>query len=87
MERAARALCALDGKTEDTAVEGGLLWHGYMAQALAVIEALHEPSAWMSEAGAELIQNISPDEPFSAHQADAANVWRIMIGAMRKDIP
>ncbi|MBZ9648095.1 hypothetical protein K9B33_11100 [Sphingobium sp. 3R8] len=87
IERAARALCALDGQPEDAPVADGLMWHGYMPQALVVIEALHEPSARMSEAGAELVRYVSPEQPLPAHQGDAANIWRIMIDAMRKDIP
>ena len=85
MERAARALCGLDGHPGD-GNEGKPSWQSYVPQVCAVLEAIHEPSASMREAGAEVIRYVSPDEVALSHEGDAANVWRFMIDAMRKDI-
>ena len=47
IERAARALCKLEGNPENTKFEGKPMWQSYLQQALAVIEAIREPSAPM----------------------------------------
>ena len=85
IERAARALCGLDGHPGD-GNEGKPSWQSYVPQVWAVLEAIHEPSASMREAGAEVIRYVSPDEVALSHEGDAANVWRFMINAMRRDI-
>ena len=87
MERAARALCRFDEHPEDEEREGRPLWESYVPQVRAVLEAIHEPSLSMMEAGAEVVKYVSPDEAARGYQGDAANVWRFMIDAMRKDIP
>lgn len=87
IERAARALCRLDGHGEDDAREGRPLWQNYVPHVRTVLEEIHEPSPSMMEAGAEVIKYVSPDEAAAGYQGDAANVWRFMIDAMRKDIP
>lgn len=86
MERAARALCELDGRPEDGGHEGQPVWRAYLPQVQAVLEALHEPSVHMTEAGAELIRYVGPEESEEGYQSDAANVWRFMIGAMREEL-
>ena len=86
IERAARALCQLDGHPEDGEREGKPLWRGYLPQVQAVLEGLYEPSARMVEAGAELIRYVGPEESEIGYRSDAANVWRFMIDAMREDI-
>lgn len=86
MERAARALCRLDGYQEDEERKGRPLWQSYAPQVRAVLEAIHEPSPSMMEAGAEVIRYVGPEESQSGYQSDAANVWRFMIDAMREDI-
>lgn len=85
IERAARALCKLDGHVEDGECEGKPLWRCYLPQARAVLEAIHEPSWRMTEAGATVIRYVGPEESPSSYQSDAANVWRFMIDAMRED--
>lgn len=40
----------------------------------------------MTEAGAAVLKYVSADESLSGYQGDAANVWRFMTDAMRKDI-
>ncbi|WP_341896786.1 hypothetical protein [Sphingobium sp. YR657] len=59
-------------------------WRRHVPQVVAVIEALHEPSLPMKEAGVEIIRYVGPDESFVAYQSDAANVWRYMIDAIRQ---
>ena len=86
IERAARALCKLDGHAEDDVREGKSLWCSYLPQAQAVLEAIHEPSLRMTEAGAAVIRYVGPEESQLGYQGDAANVWRFMIDAMREDI-
>ena len=66
--------------------DGAPLWRSYLPQVQAVIDALHEPSGRMAEAGAELIRHVSQEESEAGYQSDAANVWRFMIDAMREDI-
>jgi len=85
IERAARALCKLDGHAEEGEREGKPLWRSYLPQARAVLEAIHEPSLRMTEAGATVIRYVGPEESPSGYESDAANVWRFMIDAMRED--
>ncbi|WP_022684284.1 hypothetical protein [Sphingobium bisphenolivorans] len=85
IERAARTLCKLNGHAEDAERDGTPLWRSYLPQVRSVLEALHEPSTRMAEAGATLIRYVGPDESEEGYQSDAANVWRFMIDAMRED--
>jgi hypothetical protein len=85
IERAARALCKLDGHPEDGEREGKPLWQNYVLQIRVVLDAIHEPSLHMTEAGATIIRYVGPEESSSGYQSDAANVWRFMIDAMRED--
>ncbi|KQM18274.1 hypothetical protein [Novosphingobium sp. Leaf2] len=48
----------------------------------AVIKAVRQPDVRMTEAGAEIIRKIGPDESDAAHLSDAANTWRFMIDAL-----
>lgn len=86
IERAARALCKLEGKPENTQLEGGPMWQSYLPQALAVVDALHEPGLRMREAGAEILRATNPDHSEAIAEDDAANVWRMMIHALRRDV-
>jgi hypothetical protein len=86
IERAARALCAFEGNPEDAGHGGNPMWQGYVPRVAAVIAALHEPSEPMKEAGGEIFHGYNPEHSEFAHQSDAANVWRMMIDAMRKEV-
>ena len=86
IERAARALCRLDGRPEDEELADKPRWQSYLPQVRAVLDAIHEPSPQMAEAGAEVIRYANPEEAAPGFQGDAANVWRFMIDAMGKDI-
>ena len=87
IERAARALCRLDGHPEMATMDGKPLWQDYLPEARAVIEALHEPSQSMREAGAEIVRALCPDHSPAAAEDDAASVWRLMIDAMQNGAP
>lgn len=87
IERAARALCRLDGRPEDEEFGGKPRWQSYLPQVRIVLNSIHEPSPQMAEAGAEVIRYVNPGELASGFEGDAANVWRYMIDSMRKDIP
>lgn len=43
LERAARALCRLDGHPEDVKMAGKPMWQDYLPEARAVLEAIREP--------------------------------------------
>lgn len=86
IERAARALSKLDGHSEDGEADGMPRWQSYLPQVHAVLEAIHEPSPRMMEAGAAIIRYVSPDEVQSSFQGDAADTWRFMIDAMREGL-
>ncbi|MBH1998194.1 MAG: hypothetical protein I8H96_03560 [Sphingomonadaceae bacterium] len=76
IERAARALCSLQGDPDDN-------WRTYVPHVEVVMNALHEPSEHMKEAGGEIFHSYNPEHSEIAHQSDAANVWRLMVTAMR----
>lgn len=80
LERAARALCTLDGNPENATMDGKPLWQDYLPEARAVLGALREPSPAMIEAGSEITSHIASTESSESFAADAANVWRVMVG-------
>jgi len=84
LERACRALCELEGNPPDEAFDGRPMWGRYLPQVKAVLDAMHEPSPRMTEAGAEIIRYVGPDESAFGHQAEAANVWRFMIDVAKQ---
>ena len=45
LERAARALCSLDGHPENARMDGKPLWMDYLPEARAVLEAVRDPSS------------------------------------------
>lgn len=86
IEKAARNLCKAHGDNEEDASTGAPRWTTYLPQVMAVIDALHEPSLAMKEAGSEIIRHVGAEESNIGHQSDAANVWRFMIDALRQDM-
>lgn len=52
-ERAARALCRLDGNPENTMFEGKPMWVSYLDQVDAVLEAAMAPEEWERIRGAD----------------------------------
>ena len=47
IERAARALCELDGNPPDAKMDGKPLWQDYVPEVRAVLSAIREPSEAM----------------------------------------
>lgn len=47
LERAARALCALDGHAPDVKLDGKPLWQDYLPEVRTVIASIKEPSSAM----------------------------------------
>lgn len=86
IERAARALCRLDGQAEEEEFGHKPRWQSYLPQVRVVLNAIYEPSPQMAEAGAEVIRYVNRDELVSGFEGDAANVWRYMIDSIHKDI-
>lgn len=84
IEKAARALCQLQGENGDDITSGSPRWTHYRAQVLLVVDALREPSQAMKEAGSEIIRHDGSEESSMGHESDAANVWRFMIDMLRQ---
>ena len=71
IERAARALCKLDGHPENTAFEGAPMWRSYLPQVRSVLQAIREPSDHMC-----LLPTIG-----RLDDSDAEQIWTAMIDA------
>lgn len=74
LERAARALCSLDGNPENATMEGKPLWRDYLPEARAVVEALREPSDTMVLAAEDHC-----DSPATGGYGSAGCHWALMI--------
>lgn len=72
LERAARALCALDGNPADAPMDGKPMWQSYLPEVRAVIAAIREPSV---EMGVAWCGN-------SPGGSSAARDWQAMIDTM-----
>ena len=72
LERAARALCALDGNPAEARMDGKPMWQSYLTEVRTVIQAIREPSIKMGVAWC----NSVPDG--SSPMRD----WQAMIDAM-----
>lgn len=79
IEKAARALCQLQDEDGNDVISGSPRWTHYRAKVLLVVDALHEPSQAMKEAGSEIIRHVGSEETNIGYESDAANVWRFMI--------
>lgn len=62
IERAARALCELDGQPPMVTMDGKPLWQDYLPEVRAVLTAIREPSEEMLLALRAQIQNVSDRE-------------------------
>ena len=80
VERAARALCKLDGQREN--VGSQLLWLSYVPQVYAVLGAVVEADALMADAGGKIL-----DFPIGSRAASAmaSHVWEAMVDAAFKE--
>lgn len=70
IERAARALCELEGNPPGATMDGKPLWRDYVPEVRAVLTAIRDPSVDMNYRGC---LNHPP--------ADTAGIWRAMIDA------
>lgn len=73
IERAAGALCKLDGHPSGATMRGWPLWHDYREEARAVLQAIGEPSETMLDAA------------HGNEHADWEAGWRAMIDAALED--
>jgi len=71
LERAARALCRLDGHPENATMEGRPLWQDYLPEVRAVIQAIRDPSH-------EMVQAVPSDTNAPIYPED---IWQAMIDA------
>lgn len=74
LERAARALCSLDGHPENAKMDGKPLWRDYLPEARAVLRAIRDPSPGAVSAAANTAQQIG--------SADHVGIYRAIIDAM-----
>lgn len=81
LERAARALCSLDGNPENATLGGMPLWRDYLPEARVVLGALREPSKAMTELGDALITS-APRFGYGS-----AKVWQVMLDAALDEGP
>lgn len=79
LERAARALCSLDGHPENATMDGKPLWQNYLPEVRAVLEAISEPSEDVL---------VAMREPFGTHvdgfpiEHNNRDSWRAAIEAI-----
>lgn len=81
LERAARALCTLDGNPENAKMDGKPLWQDYLPEARAVIEAIREPSEAMQVAGVNA-PNYLEDQ---SSRRGCTNIYATMIDALLEE--
>lgn len=89
IESAARAIWEAAGRppkdrdptASDDAAASPADWESFLPHAQAVLRAIREPTAAMSEAGADIVRNVHVEESEEAFASDAANTWRFMIDA------
>lgn len=80
IERAARALCSLEGHPENIKFEGRPMWESYLPNARIVISAIREPSAAVLDALQVSLPVVGGDWEYLAD--DACEHWHAMIDAL-----
>ena len=75
LERAARALCHLDGHPEDAMMDGKPLWQDYLPEVRAVLDAIRAPDEAMTIAGEAHIESLP------AHRPLTMRIWAAMVDA------
>jgi hypothetical protein len=81
VDAAAKALAKTQGDGDWSAL-GADRQHYFRENVRVVLKALRDPDITMTEAGAEIIRNVSPTESDEAYISDAANTWRYMVDAV-----
>lgn len=74
IERAARALCSLDGLPENTKFEGKPMWMSFIGEATAVVRSMREPSN-------EIRMKAWFKFPTGENRPNDLDVWQAMIDA------
>lgn len=84
LEKAARALCELDGNPPGAVMDGKPLWQDFLPEVRTVLQAIREPSEEM-EAAADALENVacaSGDSGDGVLLNDGAErIWQAMIDA------
>ena len=62
LERAARALCSLDGHPENAKMEGKPLWMDYLPEVRAVVSAIYDPVVGALKPFADCCEQIDAEE-------------------------
>ena len=75
LERAARALCELDGHPPGATMDGKPLWRDYLPEVRTVLTAIREPS--------ERMLDVDPSGPIGRFYPE--DVWRAMIDAAQAE--
>lgn len=83
LERAARALCTLDGHPENIRFEGAPMWQSYMPQVRAVVSAIREANNAMLGAG--IVAAARPPEERKDWPPYIARIFGDMIGAALRE--
>lgn len=93
LERAARALCNLDGHAANATVDGKPLWQRYLPEARAVLLAIREPSRVMVDAASETVMHYPAigdpalREALIKERSVFVEAWNDMINAALKEVP
>lgn len=81
IERAARALAKVQGGVDEWEGLDSDLQNQLKAEALAVIEAIREPSEAMASAGEELLGG---ERGHSVDASDLRDAWVVMVDALNR---
>lgn len=82
IERAARALCELEGNPPGATMDGKPLWQDYVPEVRAVLAAIREPSEHAVEGGSTRFRGIGLQTREAVTQA-----WGTMIDALLAEEP
>ena len=85
LERAARALCSLDGHPEDAKMDGKPLWMNYLPEVRAVLAAIREPSQPMLDAAFAVEDDVQTATGWTRGKVDCLHRWPTMIDAMLEE--
>lgn len=78
LERAARALCSLDGHVENASLEGKPVWQSYLPEVRAVLKALRQSTEAMQWKGVAILND---DHMHATSPREVGQAWTAMIEA------
>lgn len=79
IERAARALCELDGNPPGATMNGKPLWQDYVPEVRAVLAAVRDPNEAMLDKGVDGGPFNQPSGDSPDYTAMVTDTWRAMI--------